>query len=114
MTQSTIEAVLNDAMPAECQLRPDIAAAASHAAAEETALQVRNTVYGDPADMPDLIDLMYKSALFVAIVVRIIKDVKSIADDDIDRRARTRDPRTNNLPEKHRRLLIERTRGRIP
>ena len=107
MDAEFIKAVLFETLPGQCQLRPDIAQAAATAAAASTSMELARTEQGDAADMPDLLDLLFKSALFVAAVTKIVHDTQDIVYREIDRRARKTDKRVESLPDDIRELIID-------
>ena len=107
MDANFIKAILIESLPGHCRLRPDILQAAASAAVEGASMDLASTRQGDAADMPEIIDLLFKSALFAAAATNIVHDIQEIVHREIDRRARMSDKRLEGLPDEVRKLIID-------
>ncbi|MGK9055246.1 hypothetical protein [Neorhizobium petrolearium] len=112
MNQLLIEDVLGEVFPDEVELRPDVAAEAARAVANGEPLNFGTSRKGDAFLDPETIDLIYKAALFVAAVVKTIKDGYDLSISIADR-AKKSDERLAELSDETAKKLAEATEKKL-
>jgi hypothetical protein len=108
MDQQAIEDILFEVLPGETESRPELARAAARAATLDEPMKLASSKEGDAFFDPETIDLLYKAALFVAAVIKGIKDGYDLGTSIVER-IKKKDNRLADLPDDKAEELAKKT-----